>query len=157
MRKRWRFPARPRAWCRCGCASKKAACRLDRTKSSSKSVPWTIRPSWRGSARYSWCDEAPMNPNKMRAQPWYREPWPWILMAGPAAVVVAGFVTAWLAVRSDDGLVMDDYYKEGLAINKTIGRSETAERLGIHAELFLVDGRVRVLLDVVPGGALSLQ
>ena len=23
-------------------------------------------------------------------QPWYKEPWPWILMAGPGIVVVAG-------------------------------------------------------------------
>jgi hypothetical protein len=98
-----------------------------------------------------------MNPNKLRTQPWYREPWPWILMAGPATVVVAGLVTAWLAVRSDDGLVLDDYYKEGLAINKTLGRSDAAERLGIRAELFLVDGRARVLLGVATGGALSLQ
>ena len=41
------------------------------------------------------------------SKPWYREPWPWILMAGPAIVVVAGIATAWLAVRSNDGLVED--------------------------------------------------
>jgi len=98
-----------------------------------------------------------MNPSKLRAQPWYREPWPWILMAGPATVVVAGLFTAWLAVRSDDGLVMDDYYKQGLAINKTLARSDTAERLGIRAELYLAGDRVRVLLNVAPGGVPSLQ
>ena len=31
--------------------------------------------------------------------PWYREPWPWILMAGPAIVVVAGFATLFIADR----------------------------------------------------------
>jgi len=98
-----------------------------------------------------------MHQDKLRAQPWYREPWPWILMAGPATAVVAGLFTAWLAVRSDDGLVMDDYYKAGLGINKTLARSETAARLGIRAELFLVDGRVRARLNVAPGGALTLQ
>jgi uncharacterized protein len=67
-------------------------------------------------------------------------------MAGPVAVVVACLVTAWLAIRSDDGLVADDYYKRGLAINQTLSRSEAAERLGIEAELHLADGRVRVLL-----------
>ena len=82
----------------------------------------------------------------MRAQPWYRERWPWILMAGPAIVVVAGFLTAWLAVRSDDGLVIDDYYKQGLAINQTLGRSVAAGRLGMKAELQVADGRMRVLL-----------
>lgn len=98
-----------------------------------------------------------MKSNGARAQPWYREPWPWILMAGPATVVVAGLVTAWLAVRSDDGLVVDDYYKQGLAINQTLSRSDAAERLGIVAELQLVDGRVRVLLASAGAGALKLQ
>jgi len=98
-----------------------------------------------------------MSLNRARAQPWYREPWPWILMAGPAAVVVAGFVTAWLAVRSDDGLVVDDYYKQGLAINQTLGRSDAAERRGMQAEIHLVDGQVRVLLGAAVRGALTLQ
>jgi hypothetical protein len=98
-----------------------------------------------------------MNANDLRAKPWYREPWPWILMAGPAIVVVAGLATAWLAVRSDDGLVRDDYYKQGLAINQTLGRSDAAARLGIKAKLYLVDGRVRVLLGAAGPGALILQ
>jgi len=93
-----------------------------------------------------------------RTQPWYREPWPWILMAGPAVVVVAGLVTAWLAVRSDDGLVVDDYYKQGLAINKTLGRSEAAVRLGVQAELRVSDGRVIVILaNAATRGTLSLR
>ena len=29
--------------------------------------------------------------------PWYRQPWPWLLIAGPALVVVAAFFTPWLA------------------------------------------------------------
>ncbi|MBE0627538.1 MAG: FixH family protein [Burkholderiales bacterium] len=98
-----------------------------------------------------------MNSNGVRAQPWYREPWPWILMAGPAIVVVAGLVTFWLAVRSDDGLVLDDYYKQGLAINQTLDRADAAARLGIVAELYLVDGRVRVLLAAAAPGALTLR
>lgn len=92
-----------------------------------------------------------MSADGVRVQAWYREPWPWILMAGPAAVVVASLVTAWLAIRSDDGLVADDYYKQGLAINQTLGRSDAAERLGIEAELHLADGRVRVWLGAAAG------
>ncbi|MBK6357531.1 MAG: FixH family protein [Betaproteobacteria bacterium] len=41
-----------------------------------------------------------------------------MLIAGPATVVVAGFITLWMAVVSDDGLVTDDYYKQGLAVIK---------------------------------------
>ena len=42
-------------------------------------------------------------------RPWYREPWPWIVIAGPAAVAVAGAITIWLAVNNADDLVIDDY------------------------------------------------
>ena len=99
-----------------------------------------------------------MNADGMRAQPWYRERWPWILMAGPATAVVAGLITAWLAVKSDDGLVADDYYKQGLAINRTLGRSDAAERLGIEAGVYLADGHVRVLLRAAAErGALTLS
>ena len=42
-------------------------------------------------------------------RPWYREPWPWILMSGPAVVVCAGIATAVIAVETNDGLVAEDY------------------------------------------------
>lgn len=67
-------------------------------------------------------------------RPWYRETWPWLIMSGPAVVVVAGIYTAMLAVRSDDGLVADDYYKEGLAINKAIQRDAVAAARKIKAD-----------------------
>jgi hypothetical protein len=65
--------------------------------------------------------------------PWYREPWPWILMAGPAIVVVAGFVTLYLAITRADPLVVDNYYKEGLAINRTLDRDHAARQRGYRA------------------------
>lgn len=56
-------------------------------------------------------------PLKLAPTPWYREPWPWLIMAGPAAVIVAGVYTTILAFSSTDGLAADDYYKQGLMIN----------------------------------------
>ncbi|MDH5533967.1 MAG: FixH family protein [Betaproteobacteria bacterium] len=81
-------------------------------------------------------------------KPWYREPWPWLLMAGPAVVVVAGFVTLWLAVVSDDGLVADDYYKQGLAINQVLSREAEARARGYRAQVMFSarQDRVRVAL-----------
>jgi uncharacterized protein len=98
-----------------------------------------------------------MNANDARARPWYREPWPWMLMAGPAVVIVACFFTLWLAVRSDDGLVVEDYYQRGLVINRVLGRNAAAERLGITAEIRLVGDRVRVLSKAVASGPLTLK
>jgi len=81
-------------------------------------------------------------------EPWYRHRWPWILIAGPGIVVVAAFVTLWLAIRSDDGLVADDYYKQGLGINRTLARAERAGTLGIVADVaFAEDGTVAARLD----------
>ena len=68
---------------------------------------------------------------------WYREPWPWILMAAPAAAVLAGAVTLALAVRSSDGLVAEDYYKQGLAVNQQLARVEAAQARGLEGTLAL--------------------
>jgi hypothetical protein len=81
------------------------------------------------------------------AQPWYHEPWPWILMAGPAVVIVAGAVTIWLAVSSSDGLVADDYYKRGLAINQELRRDQAALNLGVTAGIEVRGGVLRVRLS----------
>ena len=89
-----------------------------------------------------------MNPNAtVCAIPWYREPWPWLLMAGPALVVVAGMITAWIAVTHEDGLVADDYYKRGLAINQELRRDSAAVSLGVKARIMFGDSAVRVFLS----------
>jgi hypothetical protein len=93
------------------------------------------------------------------SRPWYREPWPWILMSGPAIVVVAGIITAAIAVTSFDGMVADDYYKQGLGINRLMARGANAKALGIAGSVqFSPDrDRVRVLLDgVLAPGALRM-
>ena len=80
------------------------------------------------------------------SNPWYREPWPWILMAGPAIVIVAGFVTAWLAIVSNDGLVADDYYKQGLALNQRLQRDHYASDLGLRADVMRSGQQLRLLV-----------
>ena len=79
-------------------------------------------------------------------KPWCREPWPWLLMAGPAAVVIAGIATMALAIRSDDGLVAEDYYKRGLAINQVLAREQHARALNIAAQVDIAGGRVRIAM-----------
>lgn len=58
-------------------------------------------------------------------------------MAGPAVVVVAGVVTAWIAVSTHDGLVADDYYKQGLAVNQKLARLDAAAAMGLEGRLRL--------------------
>lgn len=84
----------------------------------------------------------------INSKPWYREPWPWFLMTGPAIVVVAGISTAIIAARTHDGLVVDDYYKQGLSVNKDLSRDFAAKAAGYKAGGVIDAGLERVVLTM---------
>ena len=84
-----------------------------------------------------------MNPNAAipPATPWYRYRWPWILMTGPAVAVVAGVITMYIAFTHADPLVVDQYYKEGLAINRVLERDHAALARGYRATIVFNEDR----------------
>ena len=53
--------------------------------------------------------------------PWWKFGYVWLVIAGPALVVVASFITLYLAVVGQDPVVDQDYYRKGIEINKTLG------------------------------------
>lgn len=77
-------------------------------------------------------------------EPWYRQFWPWFLIALPGSVVIAALSTVYIANRHADDLVVDDYYKDGLAINVQLERQQRASDLGIGATIHVLDHRVQV-------------
>lgn len=85
-------------------------------------------------------------PANRSAKPWYREPWPWFLMSGPLIVIIAALVSAWVAVRSSDGLVTEDYYRQGLVAGETLARSRRATELGVVAGMRLTDEQISIRL-----------
>ena len=89
--------------------------------------------------------------------PWYRQLWPWLLISGPAAVLVAGAVTTWIAFTSADGLVAEDYYKQGMAVNRVLAREERAAQLGLSADLQLTREKIVVRLHGAAPEALFVQ
>jgi len=70
-------------------------------------------------------------------RPAWREPLVWLVVGIPAATVVAGAFTWWIAAQRADSNVADDYYKRGLAINRSLERESRAKALGLRAELTL--------------------
>lgn len=80
-------------------------------------------------------------------RPWYRQFWPWFLILLPASAVVAGIATVVVANLHADDLVVDDYYKEGLAINRELKRQSAAADLGITAVLQSEGRRIEARLD----------
>src|SRR4051794_37666389 len=67
--------------------------------------------------------------------PWYSHRWPWLLGLGPLLVVVASMYTAWLSFSRQDALVVDDYYKEGKAINQDLRRDRVADNLKMRFDM----------------------
>ena len=55
-----------------------------------------------------------------------RGAWPWLLGAGPAAVVAASVATAWVAMNKHDTVVAENYYKLGLMVNRTLASQAPA-------------------------------
>jgi len=54
-------------------------------------------------------------------KPWWREPWPWLLMAGPAAALAACIVTIVLALDGYAAQRIDDGgKKQGLVVSKPV-------------------------------------
>jgi hypothetical protein len=90
-----------------------------------------------------------------KSRPWYREPYVWLLITFPALAVVGGLATIVIAVVSDDGLVVDDYYKRGKQINRILERDRRAVALQLNADLSIdAQNVVRVELRAAPVASL---
>ena len=87
--------------------------------------------------------------NEVDERPWYKQFWPWFLISLPLSAVVAGTITIIIANVTFDGLVVDDYYKKGKAINQQKARDRMAAHLGLNAvvRLDFEAGEVHLTLD----------
>ena len=74
---------------------------------------------------------------KVKKDLWYTEPWLLLVVGGPLIVVCASIFTGILAWRGSDKVVAEDYYKQGLMINKDLQRDAKARELQLTASLRL--------------------
>jgi hypothetical protein len=77
----------------------------------------------------------------------------WLLILLPASSVVAGLATVVLAFRVFDGVVVDDYYARGKAINRVLARDRAAAARALEAvvETDAATGRIEVRLVAAVG------
>ena len=87
--------------------------------------------------------------DRRNKQGWASEPYVWLILLFPLLAVIGGIVTTWLAVSSDDGLVVDDYYKRGLEINRTLDRDRAAQRYALKSIIQTSedDRKIRLILQ----------
>jgi uncharacterized protein len=55
--------------------------------------------------------------------PWWKYGHVWLVIAGPAIVVVAALATAWIAIRNPDPVLAEDYWRRGAEINQALAKN----------------------------------
>ena len=96
--------------------------------------------------------------NKPKVTPWYQFRWAWIVFGLPTIVVVASIITFIIAFQTDDGVVTEDYYKKGLAINQDLTRDHKAAKLGLTGEVTVSNNSIELrLTSTQPNGAIGQQ
>lgn len=64
-----------------------------------------------------------------KPKPWYREPWPWILMAGPAAAMIGCFITIYFAYSNfTHEPIQEGVVKRGLVIEQAAPKASEGAR-----------------------------
>jgi hypothetical protein len=90
-------------------------------------------------------------------RPWYREPWVWFVIAIPAVAIAASFAALGVAIATDDGVVAEDYYKRGLAVNQVLRREARARELRLAATAVFSGDGVSLTLSGTKESALRLR
>ena len=60
------------------------------------------------------------------ALPWWKFGHVWLVVAGPAVVVVACIITIYIAVTRPDPVLDKDYYQKGLLINQKLSENPSS-------------------------------
>ncbi len=86
--------------------------------------------------------DSSQNANPGVGQSWFHHPFVWFVFALPFSAVLFGAVMIISANYHPDDLVVDDYYKEGMAINQQLDLDTVARNLELGAEVTIsaIDG-----------------
>ncbi|MDJ0749883.1 MAG: FixH family protein [Woeseiaceae bacterium] len=81
-------------------------------------------------------------------KPWYRQFWPWFIIALPASAVIAGFTTLWIAMQTTDSLVLIPEKGVKAEADRQVAAARLASELGLAAavDIDLATGAVAVVM-----------
>lgn len=80
--------------------------------------------------------------------PWYKQFWPWFILAILGFSVVLGLSLVYIATQTTDSLVVDNYYDVGKGINQSLDREKLAVQLELTAVLLLDESKGTALLEL---------
>ena len=73
-------------------------------------------------------------------KPWYREPWPWVAIAIPAAAVLMGITTLIIAIMNPDPLTVDERTYQELRSELTADQADDPDAEALAAPRDPSDG-----------------
>lgn len=73
---------------------------------------------------------------------WWRYGHVWLVLAGPLVVVVASFITLWLAVTRPDPVLSEDYYRKGVELSRAKGPADASLAPAVSARNHAATGGV---------------
>lgn len=82
-----------------------------------------------------------------RNKPWYKQVWPWILLAFPLVSFIKAGHTIYIMQGASPDLVVDDYYKEGRAINMNLARYREAALRNLQGSVLIAGNRAVVRFE----------
>jgi hypothetical protein len=92
-------------------------------------------------------------------KPWYKQLWPWLLIAIPVLTAVKAVHTIIVMQQNSPDLVVDDYYKAGRAINMQLAKYREAALRNLQATILVAGNKaiVRFAENTVLDGAVHLD
>jgi uncharacterized protein len=77
-------------------------------------------------------------------KPWYKQFWPWLLIAIPVFTVLKAVHTVIIMQQHSPELVVDDYYKAGRAINMQLAKYREAAVRNLQASVLIAGNKAVV-------------
>jgi hypothetical protein len=92
-----------------------------------------------------------------RPNPWYREPWPWILISITGLGVIAGSTLAFIGISSPPEMVRGEYHRLAKFITESDQRADQARALGLSGDISVDGDTVFLRLAALDRNALPEQ
>ena len=87
-------------------------------------------------------------------KPWYRQFWPWFIIALPASAVIAGLTTLWISMQTTDSLVLVPEQGVKTAADRQVAAARLASELGLAAVID-IDTQTGAVAAVMRAGDLD--
>lgn len=86
----------------------------------------------------------------MIVKPWYKQVWPWILIAIPVFTMLKAVHSIYLMNQQSPDLVVDDYYAEGKAINMNLAKYREAALRNLQANILVAANKAIIRFEANP-------